>query len=536
MTGDGTSSELQARSVVSVQTSNWCSELSELERRQELARAMGGPENIARQHAAHRMTARERIDRLLDRGSFQEIGVLAGRAHYDSEGKVDGLSPANVVTGTGLIEGRKVVVAAEDFTVRGGSSEATSPEKWQYAERLALEYRWPMIRLVETAGGSVNLVRQMGATKLPGYPHWRWVDMLSTVPVVSAALGACAGFGARRVVSSHFSVMVKGTSQVFAGGPAVVGPGVNQEIDKEALGGSKVHAHGSGVVDNEALDESDALVQIRRILSFLPGSVFELPTRNATSDPADRQEDLLSSIVPRNRRRTYPMREIMTLIFDEDSIFEIGRFQGRSQITALARLDGWPVGVLANDPQQHAGALTAKSADKLIRFVDMCDTFHLPIVNLVDQPGTYVGAAAEQDGTVRMAIRAGATVDQTTVPWYTVIVRRCFGLAGAGYGPLRGANLRVAWPSAYWGSIPFEGGVQAAYSREIRSARDPEARLAELMQEFTPYESPFKTAEQFGIQDIINPSHTRPLLCAWVADAYRLLPEQLGKKSRGMRP
>jgi len=514
----------------------WGHELAELTQRSMFANKMGGVENIARQHSSGRLTARERIERLLDPETFVEIGALAGRAHYDETGSVDGITPANVIIGTGRIHGNKVVVSAEDFTVRGGSSEATSPEKWQYAERLALEYKLPMVRLVETAGGSVNLIRQMGATKLPGYPQWRWVEMLSTAPVISAALGACAGFGARRVVSSHFSVMVRGTSQVFAGGPAVVLPGVNQEIDKEELGGSKVHAHGSGVVDNEADDESDALDQIRAILDYLPSNVFTLPTRRYGHDRRDRQEDELAAIIPRNRRRTYPMRHLLELVFDQDSLFEVGRYQGRSQITALGRLDGWPVGILANDPQQHAGALTARSAEKMIRFVDMCDTFHLPVVNLVDQPGTYVGQAAEREGTVRMAIRAGAAVDQATVPWYTVIVRRCFGLAGAGYGPLRGANLRVAWPSAYWGSIPLEGGVQAAYRRDISNAASPDVRQAELMAQFAPYESPFKTAEQFGIQDIIHPRRTRPLLCEWIEDAYQLLPQQLGRKSRGIRP
>lgn len=517
-------------------SSIWAVELKELERRRSFANKMGGEANIERQHLSGRLSARERIEKLLDRGTFHEIGALAGKGVYSATGELVTVTPANVIIGMGRIHGEKVVVSAEDFTVRGGSSEATSPEKWQYAERLALEYRMPMIRLVETAGGSVNLVRQMGATKLPGYPQWRWVEMLSTIPVISAALGACAGFGARRVVSSHFSVMVKGTSQVFAAGPAVVLPGVKQDIDKEELGGSKVHAHGSGVVDNEASDEVDALTQIRTLLGFLPGNVYKLPSRVENQDPPDRKEEKLASIIPKNRRRGYQMRGLLEMVFDENSLFEIGRFQGRSQITMLARLNGWPVGVLANDPSQFGGAMTAKSAEKMIRFVDMCDTFHIPIVNFVDQPGTYIGSVAEKDGTVRMAIRAGAAVDQVTVPWYTVFVRRCFGLAGAGYGPLRGANLRIAWPSAYWGSIPFDGGIEAAFRRDIEAASNPELRRDELIAQFRPYESPFKTAEQFGIQDIVDPRTTRPILCEWIEMAYEQLPMELGPKGRGMRP
>lgn len=517
-------------------SSMWAPELKELEERRFFANQMGGEANIERQHSSGRLSARERIEKLLDPDTFREIGILAGKGVYSDTGELISVTPANVIIGMGRIHGEKVMVSAEDFTVRGGSSEATSPEKWQYAERLALEYRMPMIRLVETAGGSVNLVQQMGATKIPGYPHWRWVEMLSTVPVISAALGACAGFGARRVVSSHFSVMAEGTSQVFAAGPAVVLPGVNEQVSKEELGGSKVHAHGSGVVDNEASDEADALSQIRTLIKFLPGSVFKLPSRVETSDSPDRKEEQLASIIPRNRRRGYQMRELLNMVFDQDSSFEIGKYQGRSQITMLARLNGWPVGILANDPIQFGGAMTAKSAEKMIRFIDMCDTFHIPIVNFVDQPGTYIGSTAEKDGTVRMAIRAGAAIDQVTVPWYTVFVRRCFGLAGAGYGPLRGANLRIAWPSAYWGSIPFDGGVEAAFRRDIQSAPEPELRRNELIAQFRPYESPFKTAEQFGIQDIVDPRMTRPILCDWIEQAYEQLPMELGPKARGMRP
>ena len=513
----------------------WLPELEELERRRAFAYAMGGEDNIARQHASGRLTARERIDALLDPGSFHEIGVLTGRGVRE-DGQLVSMVPANVIIGTGRIDGRKVVVSAEDFTVRGGSSEATSPEKWQYAEKLALEYRRPMIRLVETAGGSVNLVRQMGATKLPGYPQWRWTDMLSTVPVISAALGACAGFGARRVVSSHFSVMPKGTAQVFAGGPAIVKPGVRQSIHKESLGGSAVHTHGSGVVDNEAEDERDALAQIRRVLSYLPSSAYQTAPHHSSDDDPERSDESLRYVVPRNRRRVYDMRRIVASVFDRDSLFEIGRYQGRSQITMFGRLHGYPVGILANDPMHHAGALTAASAEKMIRFIDLCDTFHVPMVNFVDQPGTYIGEQAEQEGTVRMAIRAGAAVDQATIPWYTVVVRRCFGLAGAGYAPLRGMNLRVAWPSAYWGSIPLEGGIEAAFARDIEASPDPDIRRQELHEQFRGLDSPFLTAEQFGIQDIIDPADTRSLLCDWIGDAYGLVQSGLGPKTRGMRP
>jgi len=514
----------------------WADALEEMERRRGFAEAMGGVDKVERQHVAGRLTARERIGVLVDPGSFVEIGMFTGKGTYDERGALVSVVPANVIIGTGRVEGREIVVVAEDFTVRGGSSEATSPEKWQYGERLALEYRLPIVRLVETAGGSINLLEQAQATKIPGYPHWPWMDLLGVVPVIGVALGACAGLGALRVVASHFSVMPKGTSQVFAGGPAVVAPGVGESVSKDALGGSSVHAHGSGVVDNEAEDERDALAQVRRFLSYLPSNVYDLPARTDCVDNPDRREEFLASVVPKEKRRAYPMRQVLEAVFDRESLFEVGRYQGRSLIAMLGRLNGLPVGVVGNDPFFNGGALTAEAAEKLIRFVDMCDSFHLPIVNFVDQPGTYVGSTAEARGTVRLGVRAALMLEQVSSPWCAVFVRRAFGLAGGAFGPqTHGLTFRYAWPSAYWGSIPIEGGVEAAYKRDIAAAPDPEARRAELIEHFKPLESPFRTAERFGIQDIIDPRDTRPILCAWVESAYRLVPQLLGIKTRSMR-
>lgn len=508
----------------------------ELRRRVAFAEGLGGEENITRQHQRGRLTARERVEGLLDSASFREIGRLTGKGSYDDDHHLVSVLPANVVTGTGEIDARPVAVAAEDFTVRGGSSEATSPEKWQYVERLALEYGFPMVRLVESAGGSVNLLKQAGGTKIPGYPHWPFADMLGTVPVVGLALGAAAGLGAIRVVASHFSVMVAGTSSVFAGGPAVARRGVGEDASAEELGGASVHARGSGVVDNEATDEKDAFDQVRAFLSYLPSSVFELPPFVASSDSTERCDPWLADAVPENKRRSYNMRRIISSIFDHDSVFEIGRFQGRSQITALARLDGHPVALLANDPMHLGGALTADSAEKIIRFVDLADTFHLPVVNLVDQPGTYVGTEAERRGTIRRGVRAQMALEQARVPWASVFVRRAYGLAGASYAPLgRPTNWRVAWPSARWGSIPIEGGVDTAYRKELREAERPEAMRDDLVHQFEYLENPFLTAEKFGINDIIDPRTTRPQLCTWVRQAYRMLPRQLGTKARMMR-
>lgn len=510
---------------------------TELKRRQEFADALGGEANIARQHAHGRGTARERLDDLLDADSWREVGRFTGKGVYGEDHSLISVTPANVVTGVGKIHDRDVAVVAEDFTVRGGSSEATSPDKWQYIERFALRYRMPLVRLVETAGGSINLLKQSGGTKIPGYPHWPLPDILGHVPVAAIAMGSAAGLGAVRVICSHFSVMVAGTSFVFAGGPAVVKPGVGEDVTKEELGGASVHARGSGVADNEASSEEDALEQVRTFMSYMPSSVFELPPVIDSSDDPGRRDERLADAVPTQKRRAYNMRRIIESIFDEGSVFEIGRYNGRSQITCLARLDGHPVAVLANDPIHLGGALTAESAEKIIRFADMADAFNIPVVNLVDQPGTYVGSKAEAKGTVRKGIRAAMAIEQASVPWATVFVRRAFGLAGSAYAPLtKLTNWRIAWPTAYWGSIPVEGGVEAAYKKEIEASDDPQALRDELVSELEYLENPFLTAEKFGVNDIIDPRDTRPILCDWVRQAYRVLPEGVGPKRTTLRP
>lgn len=256
---------------------SWQREVDEIAERRARARAMGGEAALAKHRAAGKLSARERIEELLDTDSFREIGTMTGAAAYDESGALTEFTPSNAIIGTGRIDGRKIVVSADDFTIRGGSSEATISDKWIYAEQLALELGLPLVRLVDTAGGSVKLLEKQQSTKIPGYPSWEMTRMMGEIPVIGVALGACAGLGAIKVAGAHFSVMPKGTSQLFAAGPFVVREGTGVDVDKEALGGAAVHARGSGVVDNEARDEADALAQVRRFLSFLPQNVHTLP-------------------------------------------------------------------------------------------------------------------------------------------------------------------------------------------------------------------------------------------------------------------
>ena len=516
---------------------SWEPEIEELRRRQELARRMGGPENVERQHKAGRLTVRERVDALLDAGSFHETGGLAGKATY-ADGRLESFLPANSVLGTGRIDGRRVVVCGDDFTVRGGAADAAIHAKQVYGERMARELRLPIVRLVDGTGGggSVKTYEQTGRTYLPGNPGWDLVvALMSEVPVVAAALGPVAGLGAARVAHAHFSLMVRGVSQLFVAGPPVVERAFGSPVGKEELGGVDIHG-ANGSVDNVVDSEAEAFEQVRRVLSYLPSNVWQLPPRQASADDPKRRDEALLSLIPRNRRRGYDPRALLGHVLDRDSLFELGHTWGPSVVTGLARLDGYPVGVLASDPKHAGGALTSDGSEKLTRFADLCDTFHLPVVHFVDQPGFLVGVAAERASTIRKGVRALAAVYQASIPWVSIIVRRVFGVAGAGHGNVQALNLRYAWPSADWGSLPLEGGIEAAYKRELAAAPDREQLQREIEARLNAVRSPFRAAEVFNVEEIIDPRDTRPLLTDWVRLAYELEATRLGPKARGARP
>jgi acetyl-CoA carboxylase carboxyltransferase component len=518
---------------------SWQKEIDELRRREALAHKMGGEERVQRQHDNGRMTVRERVAALADADSFHEIGALAGKAEYDAEGVMQDFTPSNFVLGTARINGRKIVLGGDDFTVRGGAADAKVGDKSGYGERYALEMRLPLVRLIDGSGGggSVKTLEMVGHSYVPALKGIETtMRLLGHVPVVCACMGSVAGLGAVRTTISHFSLMIKGTSQLFVAGPPVVERGFGKPVEKNALGGSQIHAHGSGAVDNEVETEEQAFEQIARFLSYLPQNVWQQPPRIACADPTARKDEALLSVIPRDRRQMYEVREVIHGVVDRESFFEINAGYGRSLVIGLARLNGYPVGVMANDTKHHGGAVDAQASEKMMRFVDLCDTFHLPVINLVDNPGFLIGTQAEEEGTVRLGSRALMACLQASVPWVSVIIRRCYGVAGAGHGNADRLNLRYAWPSADWGSLPIEGGVQAAYKRDIEAAADPDARRRELEGMLEQYRSPLRTAEAFGIEEVIDPRDTRPLLCDWVEDAYSLTATQLGPKSRTPRP
>ncbi len=522
------------------QPTGWEPELAELRERQRIAREMGGPERIKRQHDAGKLTVRERIDRLTDPGSFLEIGSIAGKATYDAGAKIMiDFMPANGVFGRATIDNRPVVVFGDDFTIRGGSADASIKDKYQMPERMAGEFRIPLIRMIEGSGGggSVKTIETSGHANLPGGVGqssglWLCAQNMGRVPVVALGLGSVAGLGAARLVASHYSMMVRDTSAIFVAGPPVV-ERLGESRTKMELGGHEVQVE-AGTIDDAVDTEEEAFDRTRRFLSYLPSSVWDLPPRAPSTDPVNRRDDHLISIVPKDPKQAYSMRRIIDSLMDKGTFFEMSRAFGRQVITGFARLDGWPVAVLAGDPLFGGGAWGAAASRKIARFVDLAQTFHLPVVHLVDCFGFAVGLHAESTGTMRAAVAAIAAVHQSTVPWCAIIIRNVFGVGGGAHVPHTQQIIRYSWPSGSWGSLPLEGGVEAAYRAEIAAADDPQAKLSEIETRLRQMRSPYRSAEAFLIEEIIDPRDTRPLLCEFANMAAPL--RMPGQSFFTMRP
>lgn len=518
---------------------SWKPEVDEIERRRARALEMGGKETLEKRRERGLLNVRERIERLVDRDTFSERGQIAG-----SSSAPDGadFTPTGVVAGTARIGGRPVVVCGDDFTIRGGAYTPASIKKALYAEDLAVERRIPFVRMLEAGGASIAGGTAGGSRGRTGY-DWtsppimnvQTMRTLSSVPVVSIALGAVAGFPAGRLVASHLSIMTKDGSQVLTGGPAVVAHAMKETLTKEELGSAAIHGR-NGMVDNVADDEVDALRQAQQFLSYLPSHAGEAPPFFDVGDLPTRREEFLLELVPRERRRAFKMRKLIEAVVDQRSFFEIGKLWGRSQITGLARVNGHAVGLVANDCHHDGGSMTRDGADKIRRFVDLCDLFHLPIVSFVDEPGFAIGSKAEQEGTIRAGMSAMFAVLQSTVPWFACVVRRSYGVAQGIH--LGSKAMAVAWPSAMSGALPVESGVALAFKREIESAPDPERRRAELEDEMAKAQSVLPRSEEFGVHDLIDPRDTRPVLCEWVGEIQTQLAAhvQAGPPRYSIRP
>src|SRR6201993_2955479 len=495
----------------------WKPELDELARREAFAREMGGVEKVKRQRDQGRLTVRERIDKMVDADSFHEIGAISGIGEYDEKGELTNVTPANCVFGRAKVGGRTVVVVGDDFTVRGGSADASISAKPLMAEEMAHDFRLPIIRIIEGSGGggSVKTIETKGAANLPGgIGGNRWyrytTENIARVPVGPLGLGWGRGLGAARLAASHYSIMTR-DSAMFVAGPPVV-KRLGQDLTKQELGGADIQTRAGGV-DDAVDSEAEAFARARRFLSYLPASVYDLPPTIPCTDDPERAEESLLKAVPRNRKQVYKMRPIIDAVVDKGSFFEVNANFGRPMITGLARLEGRAVLLLASDPFHYGGSWTAEACQKVVRWVDFAEIFHLPIVYLMDCPGFMIGLEAEKAATIRHGVRAMAAVNQTTVPWCTVIIRNAFGVAGVVHQPADRFSIRYAWPSAYWGSLPLEGGIEAAYRAEIDAASDPEKKLKEIEDRLNKLRSPFRSAEKFWVEEVIDPRDTRRLLC-----------------------
>jgi len=500
----------------------WQALLEELDRRREVALASSGPDRIAREHRYGRSTARERIAKLADPDTFLEIGTFVTTPTEDGSP----LAPT-FVCGLCEIDGRPVAIGAEDYSVEGGGTGvhlARYKGGWGgFIEEFALGYKIPLVMLINGVGGSILLQDAIGYPELQSAnPTFPMFDLLQHVPVLAAVLGPTAGSSAARAHISHFSVMTSDNGCLFAGGPPVVKQALGLEIDKFALGGVAVHTRTSGLIDNAAENEDAALAQIRQVLDFLPDNVSRRPKVVENWTEGD-QNDLFSIVSP-SLRRAYDVHKLIRCVVDQESFFEIAPDYGRSLRTGLARIQGRTVGILASDARFVAGSLDVQSSLKQAKFVELCDRFHIPIAYLVDVPGFLVGPKAEEAGVLTFGAMALRAIQQAKVPVITVQIRRSFGLGGVATGSRNPLSLRLIWPSAAWGDMPIEGGVEAAFRADLDAApADERAALKEkLTKRFEEQTSIWRAVEKFGAEEMIDPRDTRKYLARLLALYYRM--------------
>jgi len=488
--------------------------LDDLRRRAETVLGMGGEERIRRQHEAGKLTARERLDLLLDPGSFVELDRFV--THRGREFGLDKIeAPADgVVTGHGTIDGRPVAVFSQDFTVLGGSLGEGHAEKIVKIMDLALSSGIPVIGLNDSGGARI----QEGVTALGGYAEifFRNVMTSGVVPQISVIMGPCAGGAVYSPAMTDFIIMVRGTSYMYVTGPQVVKAVTREDVSHEELGGADVHAAKSGVAHFVAEDDEDALGLVRRLLAYLPqNNVDDPPRREPTDDPA-RMDDALNPLVPEEPTKPYDMHEVIHRIVDHGEFLEVHREFAPNLLVGFARLNGRPVGIVAQQPAVLAGVLDIDSADKGARFVRVCDAFNIPLVTFVDVPGFMPGTAQESGGIIRHGAKLLYAYCEATVPKLTVITRKAYGGA---YDVMSSQHIRgdlnLAWPTAEIAVMGPEGAIDIIFRKELMEAEDAEARRRELVEAYrAQFANPYIAAGRGYIDDVIEPRETRPRLIA----------------------
>lgn len=513
-------------------TSTPLEKLHELRRRSRLG---GGPERVAKQHKAGKLTPRERIDLLLDADSFQEIGSLATH-HVTDFGMEEKRYPGDgVVTGFGSIDGRRVAVYAQDFTVLGGSFSEMQANKIGRVLDLAREAGIPIIGLVESGGARI----QEGVRGLAGYGRLFTRNVLASgvIPQISVMMGPCAGGSVCSPALTDFIIMVEKTSTMFLTGPQVIRTVTGEDVSAQALGGAEVHNARSGVAQFMAADEPAALALVRTLLGYLPSNNVESPPHQPSEDDPDRLIPELNTLVPAREDEAYDMYRVIAMVFDRESFLEVHKRFAPNAIVGFARLNGYPVGVVANQPAYMAGVLDIDSSDKIARFVRFCDAFNFPIVTLVDCPGFLPGVGQEHGGVIRHGAKIVYAYVEATVPKISVVIRKAYGGAYIALGSKEmRTDLTLAWPTAQIATMGAEGAIRILHRRELAAAEDPEALAARFIQEYRENVlNPFVAAELNYIDEVIEPQETRRRLTR-ALDILRTKVQENPPKKHGLMP
>ncbi len=485
------------------------SQIQKLKNTQEASKMGGGQDRIDRQHAKGSLTARERIDLLLDPGTFREIGSMTTQRN-PAEG--DETLGDGVVTGYGSVDGRTVYVYAQDFTVQGGSLGEIHAQKICRVMDLAVKTGSPIIGMIDSGGARI----QEGVRSLGGYAEIfrRNAIYSGVVPQISLIMGPCAGGASYSPAVTDLIIMVKGKSYMFLTGPAVIKTVTGEEVDSETLGGADVHLTTSGNCHMVGATDQDAIALARQALSYLPSNNVDMPPVHPSADAPTRRAEELNELVPADPSLPYSMRSAIEAIMDQGSFLELQAGYAPNAIVGLARLAGRPVGVISQEPMMMAGVMDINSADKIARTVRLCDAFNLPIVTFVDSPGFLPGVAQEYGGIIRHGAKVLYAYAEATSPKVSVVTRKAYGGAYVVMSSkYLGTDITYAWPSAEIAVMGAEGAANILYGRQIKAAEDPEAERARLTEEYQEtYLNPYVAAKAGYIDEVIEPAETRQRL------------------------
>jgi acetyl-CoA carboxylase carboxyltransferase component len=481
-------------------------EIEKLTKIEEMAKAGGGAQKIAEEHRKGKLTARERIDQLIDPGTFFEVGLLAQHQCTDFGMEKNRPWGDGVITGYGQVEGRLTFLYAQDFTVLGGSVGQVHSQKIISIIQMARRARAPIVALIDSAGGRIQ--EGSGAYSAIFAEN---VETSGVVPQISAIMGNCAGGGVYSPALTDFILMVESTSQMFITGPRVIKEVTGEEISAQALGGAKVHSQISGVADLVAKDDRECIQKIKKLLGFLPQSFAELPPRHAVSDDPERREEALNDFLPDSPKKVYDMRRLIPHLVDDGEFLEIKAGFARNIVVGLARMNGQPVGIVANNPLFLAAAIDCDAADKAARFIRTCDCFNIPLLSLVDVPGYLPGVKEEYKGIIRHGAKMLFAWKEATVPKVTCIIRKAYGGAFAAMSNKEmGADVVLGWPTAEIAIMGAEGAVSILYRKELEAAPDPERIREEKIKEYQEkFTTPYYTASKRQLDAIIRPDETR---------------------------